>query len=1195
MPKSSHSGKFSTYYSQHGDSEPLWKDWPWWKKGLLYTGFLEADPNQKRDTWVVVISKAIAAGVIWSVVGYAALQFTVEDYSSFWPPNGIYVGFMLASSPRLRRVHLVTMAIAIFVLNIIWGWDWQTCLAFTIVNTIESNAVALVALFIASWLTQPGAFDLTHKRHMVAFGIGVLMCGITANMGGEMTRMYINKERSYGGAYAKWLGRNFVGISLVAPLVVSLADVNFNEVYDGIRNKPGRAMKSTVAFILVGAFPALSTFLLEKTVLSAIAGLYVCYPLVMYVSALLGVFGAASSCLIIGLSVATSALLFARTHRGESYPAALPLAQQLVWIQLFLSVLIFTALAFVTVLMELDRAYQDIEVQVKHRTMELTEALESLDAAKESAESANHDKAIFLSFLCHELRNPLHAVTNMAEFLLEDLDAANASAEESSPSRKATTNGASGRDTRSRQPSADMAAATLLAAAPDPAINPSILATITPHTRAPRSPKAPVGAILQRTQSTLTAASDKSSFNRSARAIKLSSEYMLALVNDVLDLGRFEAGRVNLENLPIDLWDLLSVNFSCSTELVRGHSVTFRGAIGDDVPKWVETDPVRLQQVLNNLVSNAYKFTPEGGEVGVEVKTLGSWRCQKELEFGGCRFEGRETNKEDCKLSTLGRGTTGGGRVKDPGYEIEDVIISVDDEAGTSVSSDLLKGKGLGKVRWVVDEGFEGVMPLRRFPPPPPPTSTSVGLTSSATDEDTATWHLIEVSVFDTGIGMTPEVVSTLFRPYAQAAVSTMREYGGSGLGLAITDKIVRLMGGAIGVETEVGKGSRFSIVIPLRGVDGHEGKGRDWRSSKRRGWKKRGSEPGTLERTVQERFKEKEPTKTNGSAEKKIKPSRSDDGQRLSIHGPSSSNVNAREDTAPSIGLSESVEFVSGVVKERRSSALSGRSRETGARSFALEMTSIGTPATGNSTMPVSTLSIPASTIPPAVVDGPLASSMRPLLASSQLHSSDKHATSPIPTPQSETLPLLRIPETECEPEIDHGRLPESPASSRSLDYETKYLLIVDDSTINRRILARMLQKMLGCEVIGLNGTGGEVPNRSEWYGGTRYIVEQAENGQMAVDMVQHGRGEKGDGGVKDKYAMIFMDIVMPVMDGHQATRTIRSLQCHAPIIITTANQVRGNAEAEQQLRDVGADEAVGKPFTKEIIWSVLERWGVV
>jgi two-component system, sensor histidine kinase len=75
---------------------------------------------------------------------------------------------------------------------------------------------------------------------------------------------------------------------------------------------------------------------------------------------------------------------------------------------------------------------------------------------------------------------------------------------------------------------------------------------------------------------------------------------------------------------------------------------------------------------------------------------------------------------------------------------------------------------------------------------------------------------MLRVEVTDTGIGIDPDALDAMFKPFTQADASTTRVYGGTGLGLAIAHDLVHLMGGTIGASSQKAQGSTFWIEIPL-------------------------------------------------------------------------------------------------------------------------------------------------------------------------------------------------------------------------------------------------------------------------------------------------------------------------------------------------------------------------------------------
>jgi signal transduction histidine kinase/DNA-binding response OmpR family regulator len=182
--------------------------------------------------------------------------------------------------------------------------------------------------------------------------------------------------------------------------------------------------------------------------------------------------------------------------------------------------------------------------------------------------------------------------------------------------------------------------------------------------------------------------------------IHAAGKHLLALINDILDLSKIEAGKMELYLERFDLALMIRDVVTTINPLVEKNTNTLEVHGADEIGA-MRADLTKVRQALFNLLSNACKFTRQG-------------------------------------------------------------VISLDVVRDTAAGGD-----------WIT------------------------------------------FSVRDTGIGMSPEQMGKLFQAFSQAKASTTRQYGGTGLGLAITKHFCQMMGGDITVESEVGKGSTFTIRLP--------------------------------------------------------------------------------------------------------------------------------------------------------------------------------------------------------------------------------------------------------------------------------------------------------------------------------------------------------------------------------------------
>lgn len=185
------------------------------------------------------------------------------------------------------------------------------------------------------------------------------------------------------------------------------------------------------------------------------------------------------------------------------------------------------------------------------------------------------------------------------------------------------------------------------------------------------------------------------------KIINSSSKTLLQLINDILDFSKIENEKIEIEKITFDLKDELTNIVNIFDSQIKAKTINLTLNISNNTPTFINSDSLRIKQIVLNLLSNAIKFTPKNGNISLDVKF-------------------------DEKTSKL------------------------------------------------------------------------------------------EISVKDSGIGISKDNQVKVFEKFSQADNSTTRKFGGTGLGLTISKKLSNLLGGDIFLESEEGVGSRFFLIIPV-------------------------------------------------------------------------------------------------------------------------------------------------------------------------------------------------------------------------------------------------------------------------------------------------------------------------------------------------------------------------------------------
>lgn len=408
---------------------------------------------------------------------------------------------------------------------------------------------------------------------------------------------------------------------------------------------------------------------------------------------------------------------------------------------------------------------------------------------------------------------------------------------------------------------------------------------------------------------------------------------------------------------------------------------------------------------------------------------------------------------------------------------------------------------------------------------------------------DTRTHQEILFAVRDSGIGITNEAQQRLFKEFSQADNSTTRTFGGTGLGLAICKRIVDLMGGQIGVKSEVGKGSVFWFTVPLLKAAGDITPGRTdivgCRTLLMTGDINLGKRLTGLLQTFE---------------------------VPLTVSNTAADALNKLKATAKNQHFAYEYLLIDfGSMRATALSLLRGVLRETDLS----ELRVIG--LSGDDQLPEDFKSGPrAVAMHRNAPDIDYRNAMRALLnqeghqaatgneAGAEAMAQATHLLADAPA-AAETPARPMAPPTPVAPAAFTAPPQSTPAAAGGSESGVGgHVLLVEDNPVNRQVAQRLLT------LIGVS-------------------FEVAENGKIAVEKAVSGR-----------FDCVLMDCQMPVMDGYTSTRTMRKLEIEGqlakcPIVAMTANAMVGDRE---KCLAAGMDDYMSKPLNRNLIEQMLRKW---
>lgn len=144
--------------------------------------------------------------------------------------------------------------------------------------------------------------------------------------------------------------------------------------------------------------------------------------------------------------------------------------------------------------------------------------------------------------------------------------------------------------------------------------------------------RTPINAILGMTYLTLNSDLDSKQSNYLSKVYK-SGETLLAIINDILDVSKIEAGKLELENIPFELGEAVENAINLNHVRSEENQISIATKLPANLPTWLIGDPVRVTQVLTNLINNAIKFSHQGDTISVSISVVSQDDATAELEF----------------------------------------------------------------------------------------------------------------------------------------------------------------------------------------------------------------------------------------------------------------------------------------------------------------------------------------------------------------------------------------------------------------------------------------------------------------------------------------------------------------------------------------------------------------------------------